>query len=1042
MKTRQSLLCLCLLMQTLLYGQNQSLQEINTEWATKINHVFAHLDKSKVPNGILLDYGMQFLNLNGYQGTHIVDSNLVSMAAIEEGYKTILMSRIREENAGIIPMDSLSYHWSSARQLRTLPLTGLYFKYAEFKPNAEHNSVTITNNQLYDKYINGQWQNPYQEKHLFMMAPSENEYQGLAFQVTFPANLWLTNQASNIQKLEIDFDNGIGYQQINQNTTIPILYHTAGEKHWKYKLSLNNGEQLISHSSIKVRKSFSNFLNEPVNEGEMMRVTGIERDALGRPQTVFFEAEQGWNTLNLLPTRPRGIAQIDYIGNNTAITNPLIIAEGFDTGSITNPSALMGEHDIEYFQERKEGIISTHPLRLMTDTLSVNQQYDIIYVNNVDGTDHIQNNAYVLQEVIDWVNENKSTTNQNVVLGESMGGLVARYALKDMEDNGRNHDTRLYVSMDSPHQGANIPISFQYALKHVRRQYISTGIPYLGTQYAVKLLNFYFNAKWVNPHQVVNITDRPSVRQMLINHIEDNYSLNNSTHQAFLQEMQELGYPLQTRNIAISNGSMCGETQSFNPNDLLVSYDGQGNTRFLGDIIGMGLGPIAGVLTAKPQVLLGVLPGQNRFSIDLKARAHPNGIGGNEIYKNKISYTKKLLWVLPIKTNITNKSLPSIAGVLPYDYYGGGQYFLLRDVPDLISEAQDKNWFAKYNATAFAETWFSFIPTPSSLDIQATNNSEYLRSYGSTGTTTPFDNFITAVQNNGTSSNERHTFYTPRNGDWLAEELNGNTPIVDCSYACSTTDIQGVNPVCSTTNQYTVSNYNGAIHWSVSPSTKASINSNGLLTKLGNGEVTVTARITGACGIRTIDKTVWLGVPEFTINSTPNSNYVTVNIINNNYPIENQHVTNIDWEVIDRGGDCYGHMTAGSYGTYDRLFHGNCNNWWVEVKITVTNNCGSTTSIHTITPPITDDDPCSRTYSIRRVGKKVSVNRIIDNPCRTYNQKLAKEETPTIYAVNLFGMVVKRSKGYELDVSDLTPNVYIIKVQLKNKELYSKIHIE
>ena len=54
----------------------------------------------------------------------------------------------------------------------------------------------------------------------------------------------------------------------------------------------------------------------------------------------------------------------------------------------------------------------------------------------------IRDNARLLIKIIDWVNAEKITAGSeepNIVLGESMGGLVARYALRTMELEGRPH---------------------------------------------------------------------------------------------------------------------------------------------------------------------------------------------------------------------------------------------------------------------------------------------------------------------------------------------------------------------------------------------------------------------------------------------------------------------------------------------------------------------------------------------------------------------------------------------------------------------------
>lgn len=50
--------------------------EVNTSFAARMNYIFANLDKSKVPYGVLRDYGMEFTNLENYNGTAVLaDTN-------------------------------------------------------------------------------------------------------------------------------------------------------------------------------------------------------------------------------------------------------------------------------------------------------------------------------------------------------------------------------------------------------------------------------------------------------------------------------------------------------------------------------------------------------------------------------------------------------------------------------------------------------------------------------------------------------------------------------------------------------------------------------------------------------------------------------------------------------------------------------------------------------------------------------------------------------------------------------------------------------
>lgn len=77
-------------------------------------------------------------------------------------------------------------------------------------------------------------------------------------------------------------------------------------------------------------------------------------------------------------------------------------------------------------------------------------------------------NSFALEAVIAWVNSVKIAQKKMLtVLGQSMGGAVARYALADMEQSSLDHKTMPFVSHDAPQQGANIPVSVQYMFRHV-----------------------------------------------------------------------------------------------------------------------------------------------------------------------------------------------------------------------------------------------------------------------------------------------------------------------------------------------------------------------------------------------------------------------------------------------------------------------------------------------------------------------------------------------------------------------------------------------
>jgi hypothetical protein len=146
-----SILMICL------FSKNSFAQtETDTTFFTQMNYIFAHVDKSEVPYGILRDFGMEFTNIENYSGTAaLADSNYADMDAFWDVYQTLLTSRVSTTATGFISSTMADSLWYIQRQPGQIVLSGLYFNYSRFKDNAANNYITITNNQLYDKYVGG-----------------------------------------------------------------------------------------------------------------------------------------------------------------------------------------------------------------------------------------------------------------------------------------------------------------------------------------------------------------------------------------------------------------------------------------------------------------------------------------------------------------------------------------------------------------------------------------------------------------------------------------------------------------------------------------------------------------------------------------------------------------------------------------------------------------------------------------------------------------------------------------------------------------------
>ncbi len=686
--------------------------------------------------------------------------------------------------------------------------------------------------------------------------------------VKFPASLWYTNMGSQIQSVQIDFNNGGGFQILNPGQEKYIQYSAAGVKTWIYKLTLSTGEILYSHSKINVETGISSRLY-----GSKTSHTG---NGLG-VDTLHITATESY-----LGKFGKATVLINYGNTVGQIRRPLILVEGLDMGAVTSPEELFGDSDLRNFENKVFLSESNNLNNLINGVTNINndQQYDIIYVNWSNGTDYLQRNAYVLQEVIKWVNQEKATvgsTTPNVVLGQSMGGVIARYALKDMENKNLPHDTRTYISQDAPHLGANVPLGYQLAARHARSQYVQSPFQLLAGDVIVPLFN-----DGVGVSDYLEILDQPAVKQLLIERVDSNYGSDNTIHSQWQTELKNIGYPqLTERNVAIANGNQCAITQGFFPGNSLLSINGSAKTGWLTDLLSnvTGFGGFLNnaffmattIFTFEPGFLFGLLPGNSKLTAAIEVKALPAYGQTAQIYSGKLTFTKKLLWLIDINVNLTDRSFPSPPNTLPYDYFSGG----VESTGIPSSTSSQSNVFYGIKTTIVSDPDFSFIPTVSALDIgkgfSSLTTADYLLRYEPSNPPlspkdTPFDNFITSYQANPffiqelqagnttisiTNFNQQHLDLYRVNGDWLANEIQGinlNDNTVDCSFLCDSTNIVGSLTLCSSGTYSVNASGDSIINWSVSNSNAVSLSSTTgntiTLTTSGSTRTTITLTAT------------------------------------------------------------------------------------------------------------------------------------------------------------------------------------------------------
>ena len=225
--------------------------DIDNNYRNHANNVFGALEANRVPTGFLVDYGFDFTEPKIYNGQVLVDSTLMEQGLYSELYKTIFTSRFNN-NTGQLRHpsihDSLCY---IARSKEVITLSGLFFKFNAIDPNAQANGKMQTiNGQLRDVYVNGVWQNPYQEFTTVAISPSIISYKLTYCSVVMPSNLFLSNMLSQISNIQFDANDGQGYRNILFDVPLTLNYADTGWKHWVFKVNLTNGQQLYSHSKV------------------------------------------------------------------------------------------------------------------------------------------------------------------------------------------------------------------------------------------------------------------------------------------------------------------------------------------------------------------------------------------------------------------------------------------------------------------------------------------------------------------------------------------------------------------------------------------------------------------------------------------------------------------------------------------------------------------------------------------------------------------------------------------------------------------------
>ncbi|MFN4008295.1 MAG: T9SS type A sorting domain-containing protein [Chitinophagaceae bacterium] len=554
------------------------------------------------------------------------------------------------------------------------------------------------------------------------------------------------------------------------------------------------------------------------------------------------------------------------LNRTNTLRKPLIVVEGYDVSTVA-PNLQWNYWIGDFIQAISTEPGNTYDFNGALDDVA---GYDLVFIDFNDGADDIVRNAAIVQEVINRVNANKVNDNrfgnirqQNVVMGLSMGGLCARYALANMTKNfpGTPTETRLLITHDSPHRGANVPLGLQYMIRMMGEvQLFGTGIRDIFPDYddAIGLLN------------------APATQQQLLyrattaNNFANNVFLD-ATYRPMITFSPSDPQPTY-RFIATANGNECANPL-FNPGRTFIN---------------LGAGVSAGIYGRLLFFRVPILT--YRLAAEVEAYALPNSGSTNKIARVYTINNLRLFGFINIFRELYNNTAFAPGNHLAVDGVPGSTSPLLdvealNEITNLPIFAASLyvsfplgpflgGYFGIYAYNAGVSINFTFVPVGSALDVSPYNNNVFSQKYVN-GTNQNFpsssETFIAqeTVQNNPLVSNNVHIRFTARNCQWLYNEMENLNNNLNCSNECSNPYyVGGRTTLCTSETYFVPGLQRGAtVTWSASPSGIVNLScttcTSTTLTKVSNGIVTLTATLNGACGGGTIQlqKTIQVGTP-------------------------------------------------------------------------------------------------------------------------------------------------------------------------------------
>ena len=512
------------------------------DFTEAFDNIFVNISLTDATTGVLYDRVIPFANLKSKPDT--ADMYLF-LQAYSELYEAAFDINKR------LPFDLESLENIISNNTSYVDIGILHYRFNAIDTLVAQQTLYLdANNVLYEN--RGMGASLYNEDTILLISPLIDEFSDNNITFRFSTLFHFDNTNNPITQLHVDFDDGNGMQIVGLNSTIHVNYPIGDEHVICFIATYGNGLSDTCYAKIAVGLETRGSCTPPpfqTSEGKYE----IDKFEGSSAFTGYSYTDYDNTTKS-----NKGNVWVYYANPDKILRKPVLIVDGFDPGNVRQHESHSNSYADGTCGKSLWAMLKLEGQNAhLGDTLIQKYGYDLVVLDLPDGGGYIERNAMVAIKVIQWINQKLQANNSNheiVVVGPSMGGQITRYALAYMEAHENiygNHNCRLWISFDSPHQGANISMGAQAWAYYFR------GMYKIGELWKDKLMC-------------------TAASQMLILHKSSDahqkfnkyYNLNNHT----IGYPEKMYYPDNLRRVAVSNGSLHG-TKCGNGGDRAFRYN-------------------------------------------------------------------------------------------------------------------------------------------------------------------------------------------------------------------------------------------------------------------------------------------------------------------------------------------------------------------------------------------------------------------------------------------------------------------------------------